>query len=208
VSEKPTAHQDSEWNGHTAKEWSLALQSLTPQGSEFASDPAACVEYVREERAAMWKRFKAALKELREMRASPPAADAPPPDPADDPLWWGSQGAAPSADAPPEPRGPCFVEGCADDAQNAALTERLVAAQAQISDADATAEAWATELEAKNRALTERLEKLEKALAAARDVGTHLLNLNRIPTEAEYIHGYCEVDRIVRAALAPAEYSE
>lgn len=36
-----------EWNGHSAKEWSLALQSLTPGGSEFACDPKECVDYVR-----------------------------------------------------------------------------------------------------------------------------------------------------------------
>lgn len=39
-----------EWNGHSAKEWSLALQSLTPQGSEFACDPKACVDIIRRER--------------------------------------------------------------------------------------------------------------------------------------------------------------
>lgn len=37
------------WNGHSAKEWSLALQSLTPQGSEFASDPQECVKFVRKQ---------------------------------------------------------------------------------------------------------------------------------------------------------------
>lgn len=46
------AEGEQEWNGHTAKEWSLALQSLTPQGSEFATSPQACVEYVRREMAA------------------------------------------------------------------------------------------------------------------------------------------------------------
>ena len=60
------------WNGKSAKEWSLALQGLTPQGSEFANSPAACVEYVESEMKAAFEARKRVVmleRELAEERA-------------------------------------------------------------------------------------------------------------------------------------------
>ena len=57
----------SYWNGHSAREWSLALQSLTPGGSEFASDPEACVEFIRIERRRDWDRIKELITKNREL---------------------------------------------------------------------------------------------------------------------------------------------
>lgn len=61
--------KESQWNGHSAKEWSLALQGLTPQGSEYASDPQACVDYVRKDRASAHESRIKAVEVRRERDA-------------------------------------------------------------------------------------------------------------------------------------------
>ena len=56
------------WEKFSAKEWALALQSLTPSGSEFLT-PAECVAFVRRSRE-----FPPIIIRLREERESLRAA--------------------------------------------------------------------------------------------------------------------------------------
>jgi hypothetical protein len=60
--------QAFEWLVAKVREYDLALQSLTPGGSEFVSDPDRCVEFVKQVRQADFgiiKRDKATLVRLR-----------------------------------------------------------------------------------------------------------------------------------------------
>jgi hypothetical protein len=57
--------------------------------------------------------------------------------------------------------------------------------------------------EAALREEREKRGRLEDALRRIVVIGTRLLSLRRVPTDREYIEGYCEVDSIARAALAP-----
>lgn len=49
-------------------EWSLALQSLTPGGSEYVDDPARCVAFVRDTRTSQHETIKRQQKQLNELR--------------------------------------------------------------------------------------------------------------------------------------------
>jgi hypothetical protein len=61
--------EGSIYNGHTAREWSLALQGLTPGGSEYATDPQACADYVRRGRDDVMEIRKQHAKALTSLRA-------------------------------------------------------------------------------------------------------------------------------------------
>src|SRR5579862_1670253 len=51
-------------------EWRIALHSLTAQGSEFARDSKACVEYVRRARQSQHEQILKTHKELETLRQS------------------------------------------------------------------------------------------------------------------------------------------
>jgi hypothetical protein len=67
----PVLRDSSSWEKFSAKEWALALQSLTPCGSEFLT-PQECAEYVRKRTA-----YPRMVIELREALGGMLAAYAP-----------------------------------------------------------------------------------------------------------------------------------
>jgi hypothetical protein len=57
--------EGSIYNGHTAREWSLALQGLMSESSEYTTDPQACADYVRRWRDDVMEQHAKALAALR-----------------------------------------------------------------------------------------------------------------------------------------------
>jgi hypothetical protein len=58
------------------REWALALQSLTPGGSEYVDDPTRCVAFVREARELQHRVIGKLKRERDEARSSLAAKDA------------------------------------------------------------------------------------------------------------------------------------